>query len=166
MQFDTLLPENFDGVFRFTNPSDEDFVGKWDSKEYTYPAQKTTPMIILNATPLEVQNIRKKFARDLATREFFKSQQYNALMRQEKNADGTVRLNSIHQAAQYSDNDLKEYIQKCLTPMPVARPAVVDAPREDVEEKLSRTPKGKLRTRVLDGDESLVEQAKGANGIE
>jgi len=158
-QFDTILPEDFDGVFRFTNPTEEDFIGKWDSKEYLYPAMKTTPMVIVNATPLEVQNIRKKFAKDLAVREFFKSQRGKALESQEKNSDGTPRFNSIHQAAQYSDSDLTEHIQKCLTPLPEARPQVKDAPKMDTEQKLVRDNDGEPVTQVVTDKQSLRKKA-------
>ncbi len=161
-KIDTILPEDFDGVFRFTNDSDEDFIGKWDSLEYVFPARKTTPMLITNATPLEVQNIRKKFAREWAERQYFKSEKYQKMFNQERNPDGTPRLNSIHQAGTYGDNELAPFIQQCLTPLPIARATVQEAPKEELEDRLSRTPKGKLRTRVLDGDESLVEQAKSA----
>ncbi len=162
-EFTNVLPSDFDGVFRFTNWTDKDFIGRWDSKDYFYPANKTTPMVIMSATPLEIQNIRKKFARELAEREFFKTQKGISLASQERNADGTPKFNSIHMAGQYSADDMKDLIQKALTPLPSAAPTFNESPRENVEEKLSRTPKGKLRTRVLGDGESLVEQAKSGD---
>ncbi len=148
-KFETLLPADFDGVFRFTNPSTEDFVGTWDGFDYIYPAQKTTAMLIKNATPLEVQNIRKKFARELAEREFFKSKKYEQLLKQERNPDGTPRLNSIHQSGQYSENELIPYIQKCLTSLPTANPIVQKSEKPAIEDRLSRDDDGELITRAV-----------------
>lgn len=164
--FSSVLPANFLGYFEFSNWSDEDFVGKWGGKEYLYPSLKMTKMFIENATPLEVQNIRKKFAKELASREFFKSDKGKALEATEKNPDGSARFNSFHQARQYSEDDLKDGIQRCLNPLPIGEALVADAPKEDLESRLSRTPKGKLRTRVLEDGESLVEQAKGSTAVE
>lgn len=156
-QFTNVLPEDFDGVFRFTNPSTDEFIGKWGGKSYTYPAMSTVPMIIHDATPLEIQNIRKKFAKELAEREFFKSSKAASM------TSKVGELNSIHQANVYAEADLAEWIQKCLTALPVAQPIIAETPKIDTEASLSRTPKGKLRTRVLDEDESLVDTAKGGN---
>jgi hypothetical protein len=66
-----VLPSDFDGIFRFTNWTDSDFTAKWDNIEYTFPAKKTTPIVIPNATPVEIQNIRKKFAKELAVACFY-----------------------------------------------------------------------------------------------
>ena len=78
MKYETVLPPDFDGVFRFTNWTKEDFVGIWGSKEYHLPALSTSPMVIPDHSPLEIQHIRKKFAKDLAEREFYKSAKYKA----------------------------------------------------------------------------------------
>jgi hypothetical protein len=160
--FETILPVDFDGTFRLTNPSDEDFMGKWGGREYLFPSKMTTPIVMPNQTPLEIQNIRKKFAKDLAVREFFKTQRGKTLTSQEKNADGSPRFNSIHMAASYGDDDLKDLIQQCLEPLPIAKPQVKDVPKEPMEDRLSKTPRGKLRTRALGQDESLVAEARGA----
>lgn len=153
-QFSNTLPADFNGVFRFTNPSTEEFIGKWGGKSYAYPPMSTTPMVIVDATPLEIQSIRKKFAKELAEREFFKSGKSAAMTEKRET------LNSIHQANSYTESDLAETIQKCLTPMPEATPVIADSAKIDTEGSLSRTPKGKLRTRVLDQEESLIEEAK------
>lgn len=148
-QFKNVLPEDFTGVFYFTNYSDEDFAGKWGGKAYNYPAMKTTPMVIYDATPLEIQNIRKKFAKEFAEREFFKSAQGIRLESAEKNPDGSARFNSFQQASQYSDSDLKVFIQKCLEPLPLAEQSVTPLPKEDIESVLSRDEDGELRTQVV-----------------
>lgn len=151
--FNNVLPEDFDGTFRFTNPTDEDFVGKWGGKSYTYPAMKTTPMIIIDATPLEVQNIRKKFAKELAEREFFKSQKAVTLTA----APGA--LNSIHQANVYSETDLAPWIQKCLEALPIAKQVIVEAPKVDTEANLSRDEEGNFRTEPVTKNTSLRKKA-------
>lgn len=147
--FVNVLPENFTGVFYFTNPSEEDFTGFWGKRGYLYPAMKTTPMVIFDATPLEVQNIRKKFARELAEREFFKSDKAQKLQSQEILADGTPRFKSFKNAALYTDSDLKEYIQRCLESLPLAQQTVVEVPTViDVEERMSVDDDGERNTQI------------------
>ena len=102
MKYENVLPAEFDGVFKFTNWSDEEFVGVWGKKQYHYAANATSPMIIPEHSPLEIQQIRKKFAKDLAEREFYKGEKYNFFMKSERNPDGTARLNSIHQGVAYT----------------------------------------------------------------
>lgn len=159
MKYETVLPENFDGVFRFTNWTDEDFIGKWGGREYRYPAQTTSPMIIPEHSPLEIQNIRKKFAKDLAEQQFFKSPGYAQYKKQEKNDDGTPRLNSIHQSAAYNIGDLTPFIQQCLKPLPVSKALVTEMAKDKIEDKLSRDDDGTLNTSVVDKKVSLREKA-------
>lgn len=154
-QFENKLPEDFDGVFRFTNFSDEEFIGKWNSKGYVFPAKSTTPMHILDATPLEVQTIRKKFARELAEREFFKSQKAKTMEAQEKGSDGSPRFNSIQMAQTYDDSHLANFIQQCLTPLPIAKPAAFDLPTEKVEDKLHKDNDGQPLTEAVAPNSSL-----------
>lgn len=159
MDYSPVLPENFDGTFRFTNWTEDDFVAKWGGKEYIFPAGTTSPMIIINQTPLEIQQIRKKFAKDLAQKVFGNSELYKRLIAQERNSDGTPRLNSINQAGQYSDNDLSPYIQRCLEPLTIAKAIVVDAPKDNLEDKLSRNEAGERNTEVIDKKTSLRKKA-------
>lgn len=159
MKYETVLPEDFDGVFRFTNPTDEDFIGKWGGKEYKYPAQTTSPMIIPEHSPLEIQNIRKKFAKDLGEREFFKSPAYAKLRLQEINTDGTPRLNSIHMAGTYSTDNLTSFIQQCLKPLPISKALVTEMQKEKLEDKLTRDDDGELNTVAIDKKTSLKDKA-------
>lgn len=154
-----MLPEDFDGVFRFTNWTKDDFVGKWGGREYRFPAQSTSPMVIPEHSPIEIQHIRKKFAKDLAEREFFNSKNYDTLKGQERNPDGSVRLNSIHQAGTYNIDMLTAYIQKCLEPLPISKAIVVEAPKERLEDKLSRNEDGEFNTEAIDRKASLKEKA-------
>jgi hypothetical protein len=159
MKHENVLPEDFDGTFRFTNWSDEDFVGIWGGKEYHFDAMSTSPMIIPEHSPVEVQHIRKKFAKNLAEREFFKSNEYKKFQNQERNSDGSVRLNSIHQAGTYSLDTLTPFIQKCLEPLPVSRVSVTEAQKDNLEEKLSRNEDGELNSQAIDRKTSLKEKA-------
>lgn len=159
MKYESVLPEDFDGTFRFTNDSDEDFVARWGNKEYVFPARTTSPILIANQTPLEIQQIRKKFAKDWAEREFFKGVAYRKLKDQERNRDGSPRLNSIQQAGTYSLQDLTPYIQRCLKPLPISKAQVRETKREPLEDKLSTNEKGQLNTEAIDGRTSLRDRA-------
>lgn len=145
MQNDNILPADFDGIFRFTNFTDEDFKAKWNSVEYTFPAQSTSPLIIPGETPEGVQSIRKKFARELAEREFYRSQKGQFMNSKEAGP----------RPALYTDSDLTPFVQKCLEPLPIA-PAKMVVVKEDVDRVFSTESKGKRRTKVLEEGDSLV----------
>ena len=140
-----VLPEDFDGVFRFTNSSDVDFTAKWGSMSYTFPAQKTTPLIIAGTTPEEVQNIRKKFAKEYAEQMWY----------------GTDKFKSMNNVvpgglpALYTDSDLQPFIQSCLEPLEIARATVKVLPKGN-DSYLSKDNKGKNVTKVLEKDDSLL----------
>jgi hypothetical protein len=160
MRYESVLPPDFDGVFRFTNWSDEDFVGVWGGKEYRFPAFSTSPMIIPEHSPIEIQHIRKKFAKNLAEREFYKSKEYaTRYIAQERNPDGTPRLNSIHQAGTYSIDQLSPFIQRCLEPLEITHAVVTEAPKERIEDKLTRNDEGELNTEAIDKKASLRNKA-------
>lgn len=119
------ITKEFSGVFHFTNPTDEDFVHLWNNKEYTFPANKTVPLIIPNETLENIQEIRKRFAYDLALREFYKGKVYKALVIQgNKSAGGVPPL--------FDEKILEPMIEQCLKPMPVAR-AIVKEVKKDNE---------------------------------
>jgi len=164
MKFETTLPEDFNGTFMFTNWSESEFVGKWNSKEYHFPALATSPMIILEHSPLEIQHIRKKFAKDLAEREFFKGNQYEKFMGQERTAEGVAKLNGIHQAATYTLDHLKEGIQACLKPLARKKATITEAKSVDVEAKLTRNEEGTLNTVPVKNNTSLKERALQGKG--
>lgn len=154
-----VLPPDFDGIFRFTNATDTDFVAKWGGIEYTFPAQKTSPMIIPGATPEEVQNIRKKFAKELAEREFYRSEKLKALEAQ--TPIGSV--GSFRQAAVYTDADLQPYIQQCLNPLPMASATLKQMPKAQVH--LRKDEEGNPVTQVVtDTKKSLIGNGTPMNG--
>lgn len=160
MKYESILPEDYNGVFYFTNWTDEDFVGVWGSKEYHFPKLSTSPMHILDASPLETQHIRKKFAKNLAEQVFHRSDDFKKrYLSQERNSDGTPRLNSIHQAGTYTLGDLTPLIQRCLEPLPIANARVFEAPKEKIEDILSRNDEGELNTEVVGEKTSLKAKA-------
>lgn len=166
MKYEATLPEDFDGVFHFTNWSDQEFVGVWGGKKYIFPAQKTSPMIIPEHSPLEIQHIRKKFAKDLAEREYFKSPQYEhqRLREGEKDEYGMIkpRGQGMSHAGTYSLAELTPFIQRCLEPLPVAKALVEKVEKTPIEETLTRNNRGKLNTEAIDPGESLSERARNA----
>lgn len=158
MKFETVLPADFDGIFRFTNPSDEDFVAVWNKREYLFPAKSTTPMVIPEHSPLEIQHIRKKFAKDLAEREFFRSKGYKVLSGQE-GKPGNRTMNSLHQAATYNLSDLTPFIQQCLIPLKNAEMRSKPVDSVPLEDRLSRNDDGRLNTEAIDQKMSLRQKA-------
>jgi hypothetical protein len=138
------LPEGFDGVFRFTNFTEEDFKARWNSIEYTFPAQKTIPMIIPGATPEEVQVIRKKFARELGEREFYKTPKFQS-------------MNNIpigQNPALYTESDLTPFIQRCLEPLPMAQATLKTLPKDkDSNYKSKVVQQGE---RLTDNDSAVI----------
>lgn len=123
---DNVLPTDFDGIFRFTNASEEVLTCKWNNIAYTFPARSTSPMLISNATPEEVQHIRRKFAREYAEREFYKSGKFKAM-------DAEAAPGSGKTPAIYSESDLQPYIQQCLEPLEPARAAAKIMPRDSAD---------------------------------
>lgn len=149
MSFEPVLPADFDGVFRFSNPFDEDFIGIWAKKEYLFPAGTMTPIVIPEHSPIEIQHIRKKFARDLAEREWYISKGYKVLRGQE-GTPGNRTMNSIHQAATYTLKDLEPYIQMCLKPLPEGKITSRPHPTKDIVDDLKRDDDGNFVSEVVD----------------
>lgn len=114
---------DFDGVFRFTNVTDEDFVTLWNNKEYLFPAGKTVPLVIPDETLENIQEIRKRFAHNLATREFYSGKVYKTMSKQ---GGGLPPL--------FDEKLLEPMIEACLTPLPSAKISVKQLP-EDNEKK-------------------------------
>lgn len=164
MKHENVLPVDFDGVFKFTNWSDEEFVGVWGKKEYHYPANATSPMIIPEHSPLEIQSIRKKFAKDLAEREFFKGQKYETL-RAVEGTLGNRTMAGIHTANTYNLNDLQENIQRCLKPLEIKKAEVSFMQEAPLEDKLTRNDDGAMNTKALSGKESLKARALEGQGL-
>ena len=151
-RFAQVLPSNWNGTFPFTNDSDEDFDFVWAKKAYRFPARHTVDMMKMNfnATPLEVQQIRKFAAKRWAEREFFKSEKYNAMRQMEGPKDTygivTPRLQSFQSAGSYTESDLKDSIQRCLTPLPEGTPLVAAVETRDIEKEIHTREDGQPTT--------------------
>jgi len=135
----------------FTNFSDEDFTARWGKVDYLFPSKRTVPMLgmIYDATPLETQHIRKRFAKDLAIREFGKSVEYKTMTE----APGTY--NSIFQARTYTEDQLAPYIQQCLEPQPKATVSKKEVVTDPLEKILKKDDDGELITRAVKGKNEL-----------
>ncbi len=148
---ENILPADFDGVFRFTNFTKEDFTARWGGIEYTFPAQKTTPMVIPGATPEEVQYIRKKFAKELALREFYDTKKFKTM--NNVPPGGTPAL--------YTDSDLAPFIQRCLEPLPIAQATMKAVPRIADDTNFRKDEEGNNVTQILDKKKSLLQEGAG-----
>ena len=115
------INDEFDGVFRFTNATDEDFKVLWNSKEYTYPAGTSSPMIIPNESLENIQEIRKRFAYKLAVREFYKGKLYHEMSKMGGGLPPT-----------FDDKILQPWIDQCLVPLPKAFAQVKEMPKEKI----------------------------------
>lgn len=158
MSYESVLPPDFDGTFRLSNPSDEDFEGVWNGRRYLFPAGTTAPIVMADHSPLEIQHIRKKFAKDLAEREWFKSKGYKTMSDQEGKPGNRV-FNSIHQAATYTLKDLEPYIQKCLKPLEASALLSKPVEKRPLEESLHKNDEGQPVTQAIDGKTSLRKKA-------
>jgi len=163
MKYESVLPENFDGTFKFSNWSDEEFTGKWNSKEYLFPAGTTVGLVMPEHSPLEIQHIRKKFAKDLAEREFFKTQKYETFRSREGSKDelGMIqpRGSGMSHAGQYTIQDLTPLIQKGLEPLADAKLVSQAVQKQPIEDVMHRDEEGKLVTEVVDKNTSLRAKA-------
>jgi hypothetical protein len=132
---------DFDGVFRFTNPTAEDFDYKWNNIIYTYPAMQTVPMVIKNETPEHVQQIRKYAAKALAEREYYKTKGFKEIRNGLKNKE--MGYNVI--ASSYNESELQPWVDQCLKSLPIGKAKVHKVEDEDLKLKASK-PIGKGST--------------------
>lgn len=115
------MENEFNGVFYFTNPTNEDYVHLWNNEEYTFPKMSTVPMIMPKESSENIQEIRKRFAYDLAVREFYNSAQYKKMSKMGNGIPPT-----------FDEKILEPMIEKCLMPLPKAK-AKVRKIEEDAE---------------------------------
>ena len=153
-----VLPADFDGDFFFSNPDDEEFIGKWGGKAYHFAPQTRSKMVIFKASPEEVQQIRKKFARELGNKMFFKSEKAKQMTAIERQSNGEPVFRSIHQANTYSDADIAPYTQACLDPLPIVKAPVSDIEKPDIRDVLHRDEDGDLVTLAVKERQSLTEK--------
>ncbi len=138
-QFATELPKDYNGTLHFTNFSDDVFQARWANVEYTFPAKSTIPLVIPTLSPIETFNVRTRFAKELADREFKKSKRAGQLNEMNKNANG------LRSAVSYTENDLDSFIKRCLEPLPI-----VFMKSEKVQSEGEKRPKAKVAKIVKD----------------
>lgn len=116
---DFRLTNEFDGVFRFTNATKEDFIALWNNKEYVFTSGTSCPMILPEETLESIQEIRKKFAYKLAVREFYNSKEY-------------IRLSKMGQGLPptFDDKILQPWIDQCLSPLPISKVKVTQGKKD------------------------------------
>lgn len=118
---ENIISNYTDGVFRFTNCSDEDFTALWNNVEYLFPKKSTCPLVIPNETMENIQEIRKRFAFKYAQREYFNTKSFQKI----RNGDGTSVLSSFDTKA------LQPFIDQCLEPLPVTVAKTVTKKTDD-----------------------------------
>lgn len=116
------LSDEFDGVFRFSNNSDEPFTVLWNNKEYTFAPHTRSPMIISGESLENIQAIRKRWAYKWAEKEWYKSEQY-LKMKEQGQGKPPIR----------QDKDLEPLIQMCLDPLPIVKAEVKDGEPEKIK---------------------------------
>lgn len=112
----------FMGVFHFTNWTDEDYVHLWNNEEYTFPKESSVPMIMQKETSEAIQEIRKRFAYDLAVREFYKGSTYKKMS---KMGNGLPPI--------FDEKILEPMIQRCLEPLELKKATIRDVSDKDAE---------------------------------
>lgn len=137
-----VTAEDFDGVFKFTNASKEDFTAMWNNVEYTYPAETRCPMVIPNEPAENIQNIRKRFALKYAQREFSKSVQGKAIEK-----EGQKHF----MPATWNEKLLEPHIQQCLSPLPIASAVARRVP--------------KVKTETIDGGTAVIGDASSIGSL-
>lgn len=136
------METEFDGVFKFTNASKEDFKVMWNSKEYTFPAESTCPLIIPNESQENIQNIRKKFALKYAQREFDKSTEGKKIAK-----EGAKHFSP----ATYNETILEPFVQQCLAPLPITTAKVVEVK--------------KVKTQFIDNGTAIIGEGKSLESL-
>lgn len=117
---ENVIQDEFEGVFYFTNPTDEEFVALWNNKEYHFPPQSTVPLIIRNEPLENIQEIRKRFAYANAEKRWYQSKEYEKMS---KMGNGLPPVRD--------DKVLEPMIQECLKPLVRARAEVKEGKKDD-----------------------------------
>jgi hypothetical protein len=116
------IHEEFEGVFYFTNPTDEERKYLWNNKEYTFPPKSRVPLIIPNETLENIQEIRKRFAYRMAEERFYESAEYKRMKDMGNGMPPT-----------FDPKILEPMIEECLAPLPKSRAVVRQAAPLDDE---------------------------------
>lgn len=154
------VSREFNGQFVFSNPDTEDFTGMWNGTAYSFRAMSTSPFYIIDANPIETQEIRKQFARKLGERMFGKTKTYEKL---EKDSEGKP----VPRFYDYA-KEIQPFVDMCLKPLPKADAVVKRSTPKRPELKIDpKTKKPAVRVYGEDdqGSTSLVDEAENAGGI-
>lgn len=104
-------PTNYiDGIFYFSNTSENPFIALWNNVEYTFAPETCSPIMIQDCTPVQIQEIRKRWAYKWAEEQWFGSKEYKHL----------VKIGRDKPSAR-DDQHLEPLIQMCLTPLPLKK---------------------------------------------
>lgn len=128
------INEDFTGVFYFTNPTNKDRTRLWNNKEYTFPAESTVPLIILSEPLENVQEIRKRFAKDLALERVYEGEVTPSgydYMKAKEMGGGMPPT--------FDEKILEPFIQECLKPFPIKRAAVKTGAKIDDDNNYKST---------------------------
>lgn len=126
--------EEFDGVFKFTNPTDKERKYLWNNKEYAFPANSTVPLIIPSETLENIQEIRKRFAYRMAQERVYEGEitpggyDYNKM-----------KLMGNGLPPTFDDKILEPFIEECLKPLTLTRAKVVKGKEIDSENNYKAT---------------------------
>lgn len=131
--------EDFTGVFYFTNPTKVDRKRLWNNKEYVFPAESTVPLIIPSETLENIQEIRKRFAKDMALERVYGGEKV-------LDRNGSVIFDYMKAKEMggglpptFSEKILEPFIEECLKPMAVKRAKIQEAPKLDDERNYKAT---------------------------
>ena len=152
------VSREFNGQFIFSNPDTEDFTAMWNGTAYSFNAMSTSPFYIVDANPIETQEIRKQFARKLAERMFGKSKRFQKM---EKDSEGKPRPVNYDYA-----QEIQPFVNQCLKALPKAEPVIQRGRPRKANLKID--PKtGKPSVRVYGQDDqdsiSLVAEAENSD---
>ncbi len=128
------INEEFDGVFRFTNPTKQERKYLWNNKEYIFPGESTVPLIIPTETLENIQEIRKRFAFRMAEERLYEGEitptgyDYNKMKEMGRGMPPT-----------FDPKILEPWIEECLKPLKVNRATIKQGSKIDDESRYKAT---------------------------
>lgn len=119
---DSIINEEFSGVYYFTNPTKKERSYLWNNKEYVFPPESTVPLIIMGEPLENIQEIRKRFAYRMAEERWYEGEDYQKMKNQGNGMPPTR-----------DDKVLNELIQECLKPLPIKQAVINQGKKTDDE---------------------------------
>lgn len=118
----------------FTNPTKQDRKYLWNNKEYTFPAESTTPLIIPTETLENIQEIRKRFAYRMAEERLYEG---------EKTPSGYEYLKMKEMGGgmppTFDTKILEPFIHECLKPLAIKKAAIKEGKKIDDDRNYKAT---------------------------